>query len=212
MILEQADQRIVLVGFWNPMIFSPQWIGNGRLTDQENIDIMVPLNNPTQGTRYHFDNIILTVFNTRIHIGSKGLGQSELEKQAAIATRILEDLAHTPVSAVGVNFKFTVQEPSPELFSILPSSNMEDVAELGYSLNHQSSTRNLVKGDLVLNVKTDHKIESNTVDIEFNHHQSIDTAAGAVKYLAENADNLYEESTAFLINVYKLQITSTDED
>jgi hypothetical protein len=96
---------IVVLGHWNSAIFSPGWIA-GRLTSSKEIGIEFAVDEPMQPPRFSFDGIYLRLAERRLVLAPSTPDDAVLQQMEGVACRVLQELPHTPVSAVGGNFQF----------------------------------------------------------------------------------------------------------
>src|SRR5262245_11024869 len=105
---------IVIAGAWNSAIFAPAWVA-GRLTASQEIGLELTLNNPALAPRLSFDGVLLRVLPDKLVIHPQEISEASLKRMQEVADRILGDLPHTPVQAVGVNFRFNEPKPGGKL-------------------------------------------------------------------------------------------------
>lgn len=194
---------VVIAGNWNIMIFRPEWIGRGRITDSVNINIEIPINNPTLPPRYIFDDIILRVTNQRLTISPQNEDPETLTRIQDVAIRILKELPHTPVSGIGVNFEFIEIEPLPEILNIFNLSDLERLSDEHYIVNQSIITRKLIFNGQVINLR--HKLDENThMTIGFNFHRDIANTEEGIAFLGTDIILRRDQANSILERVYNL--------
>jgi hypothetical protein len=196
---------VVIVGNWNRMIFRPEWIGGGRLTDITSINIELPINNPTLPPRYIFDDIILRVTFQRLSISPQNEDPDTLSRMQEVAIRILRELPHTPVSGIGVNFEFVEREPSPEILNIFNFSDLMRLSDEQYIVNQSNITRKLIINGQIINLR--HQLDENSyMTIGFNFHRDITNTDEGIDFLGTGILRMRDQANSILERVYNLAI------
>src|SRR3954469_23799050 len=95
---------IVLAGYWNRMIFTPEWVGT-NLFHQENIETEIALL-PIFPVIYKHPLVTLEASGVRLVFRPRRNTVEALALAEQMATRVLVDLPNTPLLGVGVNFAF----------------------------------------------------------------------------------------------------------
>ena len=103
-IPEIFESSIIVVGKFNPAIFSPDWLAGNNLIGSE--DAKSALQNPsfmitTQMSRFETEWFVLQVLNQQFSLSSKGPISPAIKD---LAVHIFSLLPHTPVTALGLNF------------------------------------------------------------------------------------------------------------
>jgi hypothetical protein len=99
-----------------------------------------------------------------------------------IALKLLEDLAHTPVRAVGVNLQFIDDNPRTELLDQFAADDTDQLSDLGWRTEATEIKRRLKKGDATLNFSATLS-EQGKLILDFNFHQDVDTPTGAIQFI-----------------------------
>src|SRR5438105_3845930 len=106
---KQDGWSIILVGAWNRMIFTPEWV-NDRLFHQPDIETFVSLM-PNLPMIYQNEQVILEVAQPRLVFRPRVANEACLRRAEEMANTILNTLRDTPLTAVGINLAFTEAEP-----------------------------------------------------------------------------------------------------
>ena len=105
---EYLASSIIVLGNFNPAIFSPDWLERNDLIGSEDADIA---RNPDQEgnmvianqvARYGTNMFAIQVLENQLQLSSKGVLTPAFKDLAA---SIFQLLSHTPVTAVGLNFE-----------------------------------------------------------------------------------------------------------
>lgn len=122
---------VVIVGAWNPKIFTPFWLRSQGITESEEVELELTFGAADYKFLMKFDGIILSISDTHLVLRLTEWEQQKLSSLEKVALKILDQLRHTPLKAIGTNFDFEVEDPVAgvlDLFKIpsqLPLSNLE---------------------------------------------------------------------------------------
>src|SRR5262245_31244008 len=110
MIRNQNGWNIVVTGFWNRLIFTPEWVVP-RLFTEPQLETLVALL-PVLPLIYRVDQVALEVTTTRLVFRPRQLdNEASLARAETMARTIIEALPETPLQAVGINFSFKEDDP-----------------------------------------------------------------------------------------------------
>lgn len=200
------DQRtLVIAGAWNPAILSPNWVAKEILElpvdDNFQVGMQLAVNDPSQPIGFQFEGIAyapaLNILMFRL------LPDLETEKAIEVAAKILELLPHTPVSGVGFNLVYEIDNCSDGLLktfsagSAVPNYLDDEQAELvkqGWGATIATKNR-------LINVTCKH--EGGKVRIGFNVHIEVGSAeaASAALRTAGLFDDICADVIAIVNNV-----------
>lgn len=189
MKLNADSLTIVLAGSFNPAILSPQWIATKILGIPEGQEFRVEMLTPVAGIggmpRFSFENLSYSPNFQLVtfHVGSQE--PDGRQKSSATASRILSELPHTPVSGIGFNFGFIVDEPQPRLLGLLTSS--AEVAEAfpgGCEVVGRAWTNVFNWQDALVNLQCE--LRGTAVSISMNFHHDVKSAAAAAEVLGKD--------------------------
>lgn len=105
-VVSTTPQRsnLILRGHFNPYIFSPEWLISIGLIQQD-AEINLNLGALGDGVKFECDGTVWriepNVFTVDTSASANDLGQ--------IGQRILNELCHTPITAVGFNFQYKLE-------------------------------------------------------------------------------------------------------
>ncbi|MCC5786068.1 MAG: hypothetical protein JJU33_05145 [Phycisphaerales bacterium] len=98
-----TDSNIVLLGGFNPHIIEPSWLSRHDVVEEKSDEFMTEIQfgpSAPQMLRFNLDGLRWEVTLDRVLVGS-----SETRSPAEWLIRLLDLLPHTPLRAVGINFK-----------------------------------------------------------------------------------------------------------
>lgn len=165
--------NIVLVGAWNPAIFSPEWAKQNLADDSTkevvmaiSMQMVAPPRLTVEGINIYPSTQALMLDCSEYSDLALGSCSRKLERLAAL-------LPHTPVTAVGVNFRFIGNLDEhltlAELFAFNDAAKIDASA---YTLTSSLIKRTYaLKDSTILNLTVD--IDGGVLRIEFNCHSEI---------------------------------------
>ncbi|MFS2214056.1 hypothetical protein ACCD08_06070 [Telluria sp. Tellsp104] len=201
--------NIAVVGAWNPAIFSPQWVKE-NIADDQSKDVFMAFafaNAVPMPPRVTVDNINIYPSNQSLSLDCALYSDEHALTCTKKIRKICELLSHTPVSAIGFNFRFHAKiEESDVLTDLFTFADIAKIDAKKYSPGPSSVKRNFQLGNSeFLNLAIEYLPEY--VRFEFNFHSDLksmteifDRVAGE-KFLEKKAQAL-----EFLNSVYELQL------
>jgi len=205
----ESAWNIIVVGYWNRSIFTTDWITKNIFKSNECI-LEFP-SNPALPQRFstNTNNITIIPSSSRLVVMPRILNDETLIIAATYTKDILKLLNQTPVSAIGINFGFTEDNPEDDLLSIFPNKDVPQILDQEFEINTQNLERLLIyenEKQLKLSIKK----YLNIIDINFNFNFDIKTAKSAIDLL-ENGILIYRnKAISFLEKVYNININEVE--
>ena len=210
--MTEIPVNIAILGAWNPFIFTPEWVKKHLATSKESevtMAISVGSNLPPKLTVegvniYPSSNVVILDF--------EGSGTCALcFKMVEVASKLISLLGHTPLTAVGMNFRYFLDASKSnkitELFSFEDSSKIDSNK---YLLKSSEIRRTYSFKDVQLNLGI--FTNSEKICVEFNFHLDSSDGAKITEFLTQSkAKDFLESSESFLSNVYDLEVKCFDE-
>ena len=187
--LERRNWNVVAVGNWNPAIFSPPWVAENLAGPETEIEVGIALGQPGTPVNLKFNGVVLEVSPFRLSLNAVESDVASLSTCAQVMAEVCGRLQHTPVRAIGTNFRFRVKEPDQELFRLFDTHDLNRISEQQFRVASIRITRRLewdsrsVNATLVLN-------ESGSLDIDLNFHVDVDSAKQAKSQLEADTTEL----------------------
>lgn len=199
--------NLIAVGAWNPAIFSPQWIKQ-HLAPDPGQDVVMAI--PMQAMAFPR----LTVDGVNIYPTAQNyvmdcveLNDESLGKVATYFTRICELLPHTPVSALGLNFRFLGNiADEPQLAELFGFSDAASIDATAYVLKAAAVKRSFALND---GTKLNFSVDSNAADflIEFNFHADVSgPVEAALRATPEILTGRRQQAVDFLRTTYDIEL------
>jgi hypothetical protein len=198
---------ITAVGGWNAQIFSSQWLQKNVCDDSEcEVQVAVPLNNPSAQTRLSFEGVHLFVNPSRLDLKPQNYDLDSFKKCAKFLKKILSILNHTPVASFGVNLTFVSDGDHSE---IQDSFVFPDISRFDADVNKLQRTsinRAFEQQDSsILNLSV--TLEAEKAVVSFNYHRDVDDAGMCAEKLVDDMiEKYHKNSSDILSKVYNVQV------
>ena len=132
---------IVLVGYWNRMIFTPQWTAQ-RIFEVEGVELEIPLA-PGIPVILRDNRTDLLVQPQRLTLRTRVYDKDGIDRMETLAAKILDALPETPVSAFGINFTFEEASPGEELLDFFSFGDESSISAADWDVQEKVLRRQL---------------------------------------------------------------------
>ena len=201
MQLVNEFNTLIIPGFWNNAIFTPEWFSkfiesNKTLNVEFPVHISGSVRISTDELRFFaLDNkLIFTIINPNDDV---------FRKIETIALKVADYLPHTPVSAFGLNYTFESNLTDGELGKIFEFQENEIMAINGYKLVNTNINRSFLKDNHTLNLKVIN--QGDKVRFELNFHFEINSLVKFKELFTTDIMLEYkDQAIKLLTNLYKL--------
>ena len=205
---------IVLAGYWNRMIFTPEWVGSRLFPDNPQIETVVALL-PVLPIVYRTALVAVEISSTRIVCRARDLSSDEsLQQSEDIARKIISELPETPLQGIGVNFGFRESKPPPALLDLFIFNDTSQLTTAGWEATERRIIRQLQYESTTLNLNL--SLNSGQLDIDCNFHFDppvSDEGATTEKVLEPiQVIPLRNQVISFLESIYCLQLEGEEYD
>lgn len=202
--------NVIIIGAWNPAIFTPEW-AKEHLTDdkQREVVLAIPMPLTNLPPRLTVDDINMYPSDSALVIDCAQYSDSALDTCSKKIQRVAELLPHTPVNAVGVNFRFWGElEDSAALAELFTFCDAAKIDSSQYKLTGAAIKRSFaITSNTVINLSLDSS--SNNLRVEFNFHTDVRRLSEvAEKTLAGQIRENRDKALGFLHAVYGVDIDS----
>jgi hypothetical protein len=197
-----TDWTVVLVGQWNPAIFSPQWIGQNLLHTPE-VEMHLAFGAQSNAVRFQSQTLIVIPQADKLIIGARNIEEPTLREIETVAINVLQLLGHTPVKGVGINFGFNEPDPAAEMLQTFNLHDSGALADEGHNVQETQIIRQIPIQGGVLNLKLSHR--AGVVDFHFNYSHSVNNAGEAANYLQNRVLQHRAQTMQILMNVFHLE-------
>jgi hypothetical protein len=193
-----TDSNIVLLGGFNPNIIEPAWLSRHDVVEKKPEEVMTEIQfgpGAPQMMRFNLDGLRWEVSLDRILIGS-----GEARSPAKWILRLLELLPHTPLRAVGINFKLRSDRADWPL-EIPKLPNQEGAASLiGEVVASTAVTRGRLDSVTQLNLTLNATESEVVLDANF-HRGVVNTETQSALEMAKQAMSEFDGDWARLCSI-----------
>lgn len=203
MIANLSDWTIVSVGQWNPAIFSPTWVAQ-NLLHVETLETELAVGPAATNVRYRTATLILLPLQERLIVGVRNLEEASLVQAETVSRTALQLLSHTPVRAVGINFGFIENDPSPERLRTFDLHDSGTLSDGGYVVRATEITREIAIESAILKLKMTYS--ENSVKFHFNYTHQVASAHEAAELLGGRVLTYRDRAMNILSTVFNLQM------
>ena len=202
----EDTRRVVLVGGWNPRVFSPDWLKAQGFTSQEPIELEIAFGAGIGFShRVKIDCGLLTVSESSVWIKSNDESIEGMTLVESAAISIMEKLVHTPLKAVGFNFDYSVNDPSPEIFQLFDIQTHQLIAENGKDIQKSQIVHNFSYSDEISEVLVQWNIEGSRVKVVVNFNFPVESCTAAIIALRGKSKQ-FSEISKEVLNWYGLNV------
>jgi len=175
-------KNLVILGYWNTLLFTPQWLNNnifdGELPKEIKTEVLIHGNSVINRV-FDLPHFKLEVSQERLCFILKKCDDDHYQALIDAANNVLTKLQHTPLKTMGINFVFLNDDKKP-------FQNASDFYKM----------KNLVKANESLLIQeTDHKLriainrEIDSSEFDFNYSYNLKGPAGAKEILVSGLFN-----------------------
>ncbi|MCA4897463.1 MAG: hypothetical protein ACK514_01020 [Bacteroidota bacterium] len=164
--MQPVQVSTVIVGSWNPRIFTPSWIKTNLfgLTDGQEIQGMVNFEEMDFG--FQHQGVLLFARPNLVEVNFDGYERKKAELASTAVIRILELLPQTPIKALGVNIRYILnrKDTSPLVTAI--NNTQCTFGEFQLNQIKQTSERKNYQINIISDIFKD------SIQANFNFHYS----------------------------------------
>lgn len=157
---------IIIIGNWNPRIFTPSWIKLNLFSLSEDADLQGLVNFEDLDFAFKYEGIVIIPKFNSIEINIEDYEEDKGILVGTIATKILELLPQTPIKALGVNIGFLLhREQDNRILKVIKEANLNfdnfQFTQLKHTLNKEKYQVNIIT-----------EILGEVISVVFNFHYS----------------------------------------
>jgi hypothetical protein len=176
MELEPFNWDVVIVGYWNRAILTPNGVAQRlfELPTGSGIEVFIPIDS-LESHKVKHGGIIVKVDDRQIVIETEKPGYEAMSKAMQVGCRALQKLPETPVLAAGFNIRYKISNvplPIDEITSSLLDAKLSDIEceiiSRGLGRKVRLKDESFKKGILNLSIT---KNEDSSIKIELNFHR-----------------------------------------
>lgn len=202
--------NVILAGFWNRLIFTPEWVAE-RVFHHAEFETYVALL-PVLPIVFNDKTVSMEVSLARLLFRPVKLEDDEgLACAEQMAREVLKALPETPVQAVGVNFSYVEDFPPGHLAAVFNDNDPRDLGTMGWETKERKLTRRLTQGGDTLNLTMTYDGKSVTFDL--NYHTDAITNEAACRAVREGrVAALRRQGLELIQGAYRLEMEEGADD
>ena len=128
--------HVILAGFWNRLIFTPEWVAD-RVFHHAEFETYVALL-PVLPIIFSDKSVSMEVSLARLLFRPvEWAADAGLARAERMAREVLKALPETPVQAVGVNFSYVEDFPPDYLLAVFNDNDPQDLATMGWEIKER---------------------------------------------------------------------------
>lgn len=190
--------NLILVGHWNRLIFTPEWVTENLFRPEEIYVAVLPID----PIKYVGTDFTLEVSFPKLAFVPVTVDKDKLLSTEERAISILNRLPDTPLKAFGVNFGFDATRKELRDQSLFEGS---DLAKMPSKPTKCSVTRQIPWKDWILNLSLTLTQESIAIDLNFHSDQAL--AKNAAISLKGRVSDFFDNSIKLIREVYGPELT-----
>ncbi len=197
---------IVIVGLWNTYIFSPDWVSK-TLLNQNDVALEFLIISGKPQVRFSTNRLIFAAAEDKIVIAAKDTTDETLKEMERVAKHVVEELPHTPISGIGVNMGYVVDDLQNDLGRLFPMGDVGGLSDAGCEIEQTEVKRALTINGGQLNLRIVYG--DITPEIHFNFHREIaatSTVAEKTIALTDKVLEYRDVTLSVLKQAYKLEL------
>lgn len=174
------------------------------MTEQKELQIDIQIGGPAQ--RIRFDGLALDVTDTRLAINMDEVTMLSMGRAMDVASRLLGELPHTPMVAVGVNLAFrATRSTNAKFLEAFSFADNAAISDAGLAIEDTMLRRRLVAGDAVINLTLTFNRDGEAA-IALNFHADSRTAQAAQQHLSKGAAHFCGEAERLIKAIYGFDV------
>lgn len=185
-------------GFWNVGIFSIGWLGKHIFDSNEiMLDVGLAARLPQ---RFTADNVTLIPSNNNLILVPSDFENTTLVHMEEMAYKLLNILMHTPISAVGFNFGYELDDSDPDILDMLPLLLKDKFSAKDLIVSSRTFSWSFDRGDHILNLSC--IINNNSPHITLNFHKDVKDANTAKNFIKDKIILFKEYSSTIIKDIF----------
>lgn len=195
---------IVIMGAWNSKIFTPFWLRSQGITVSEEVGLELTFGAADYRFLMKFDGIILSISDSHLVLSLAEWKEEMLVTLERVALIILDRLRHTPLKAIGSNFDFGIEDPSPPILNLFKIPSQLPLNNLEYSTSLLQISHTFAIPDVSAEVTLQLQDTSKGYEAKVNFQKLTASADEAIAWLTDKVVKFHEYAIKVL-NAYDLK-------
>ncbi len=196
--MEPLNWNAVVVGRWNTAILAPAGIRTRiyGLDEGTPVEVLVPMDG-IGPYRVGYEDCVVVVGSDRVVVEASNATASNLAKAMEYASRSIESLPETPVTAAGYNVRFKLTDNPEALLGLVGTKLDRVLSDAGFKIGEQVTRRAIPHKGGTVNLEITAEPDGEVVVVLNFHHLSTDPS-DLRKWLTIDPATLSEEISEFL--------------
>ena len=190
---------LVVIGKWNVFVFSPEWMSKYVFGDAK---LQIEFAVPHGSISFKANNINVIVSENSLRLKAEKGDNSNLKDIVDVLRCIVRSLAHTLVSAVGINFKYGLDEDLSKFFK---SAKLDEEKVAVIKEEHRWTIDGGEK-NMFLNIILTKR--GTKFEFDFNNHYPVTSCSDIVSIIEDDSVVITkkEQSISILKDLFNIQI------
>lgn len=171
MNIDLRDPTVVIAGAFNPAIFGVGWIASELFgfDDGAPVNATMVADIMQQTQRAYIEKVGVMAEPFRLSIFIDDLEADTIARAENAVLRTAAALPHTPVAAIGINFKFAVPQPEAAIVDLIKPGDKPE--QLGPVSQTEMTSQISVNDSIKLNLSR--TIADDMLVLKFNYHADL---------------------------------------
>ncbi len=211
MLHTKGDWNIVIIGDWNRAILTPKGIAERLfgLPPKTPVGVLVPLDHYGPYQVKH-EEISVIAAADRVIVSPEKAEFSLLQKALSISKRAITGLPETPVTAAGINLRFSAPLPNDALAELTSHPLDNRLSDIGLTISNRSLRRAVKFKNGQLNIHVDQDDQSYSILLNFDILSS--NPKDIEQWLDTPIADLSSISKSLFNDYFKLEWNESDND
>lgn len=203
--------HVVIMGAWNPKIFTPFWLRSQGITESEEVELELTFGAADYKFLMKFDGMILSISDTHLVLRLAEWNQEKLVSLEAVALKILDRLRHTPLKAVGANFDFGIEEPSTTILNLFKIPSQLPLNKLEYLTSSLEISHTFAIPEIAADVTLRLHDNSKGYGADVNFQKLTGNAVEAITWLTDKVAT-FHSCAMKVLDAYDLKPNDEDNE
>jgi hypothetical protein len=206
MSLIPFDWNVIIRGFWNRAIFTPDKVSKNLfgLSEGTALQVLVPIDGMNSTKMIH-NNILVSVNSGILEIATEKFEFPKIKECLDIGIKSLTWLKETPVFAGGYNIRYKLTDQNAVLIAEVIKSKIDDVlSDAGYNIKERSNVRSIEEGDGEINLVTQIDPQHN-VSVTFNFNKNSTSIDEIIRWFSVTASDLESKTQILLGQIFPIK-------
>jgi len=202
MNIDLRDPTVVIAGAFNPAIFGVGWIASELFgfDDGASVNATMVADIMQQTQRAYIEKVGVMAEPFRLSIFIDDLEADTIAKAENAVLKTAAALPHTPVAAIGINFKFAVPQPEAAIVDLIKAGDKPE--QLGPVRQTEMTSQISVYENIKLNLSR--TIADDMLVLKFNYHADLNALSAISGTFSGQINKWYDHAVNSIKALYGL--------